>query len=96
MKKVVNITFFHHMSNKLSYMYQPYVSNITCSEKDLKGAFKELRKSIVYNWKEDLKGKLQSYNNYKISINISITDIEKEKTRYKQFTVNPLNLKQGN
>lgn len=64
------------------------------SDKDnLSFCFKELRKALNKGFKNILKGKLKSYKNYRFTFMITIVDTDVKKSRFKNFQINPLNLK---
>lgn len=95
MKKIITVSFFSNMENDFSFMFDRNVSIISFDSVLSINKFNLIRNNILKDYKNNiLSQKLKSYNNYRVSFAISIVDIEKQKVRYKQFMINPINLKE--
>lgn len=90
--KIITVSFFMNMSNEISYAHHSSNSIISFDFKDKKKYFNKIRKAIIQDFKEIIKGSLKSYNGLQYSFAISIIDIEKELVWYKKFKINPINL----
>lgn len=91
--KIYVFSFFGNCSNDLSYCYDSKMSGFVSDKDDLSFCFKELRKEINKGFKNILKGNLSSYKNYRFTFMLTIIDTKNKKTRFKNFHINPLNLK---
>lgn len=91
--KLITVASFMNMSNEISYSFHSSNSIISFNFEDRKKYFNKIRKAIIKDFKETIKGRLKSYNGLQYSFAISIVDIEKELVWYKNFKINPINLK---
>jgi len=93
MDKIVTIGLVSFVENKVSYLFSRNISTLVATDDSCISVFKDLKQFIIKEYKNDIKGKLLSYENYTVSITITIIDIKKNTVKFKNRRINPLNLK---